>query len=79
MLWKHKAPFHIYQILDVILGRCRAILTETIPNKVTQEAKDFLEGRGLLYIDEEHLYIKLFGFDGKHFLLPRFVIDRLFV
>lgn len=27
ILWKHKAPYHMYQIHDSFLGRCIEILT----------------------------------------------------
>ena len=75
MLWNHKAPFHIYHIHDAFLGRSRAILTRTIPNRCTQVARDFLEEKGLSYLEEEYSYIKLFGFEEAPFLLPKFVID----
>ena len=48
MLWKHKAPFHIYQIHDSFLGICREILTGEVPNRITREARDFLDAKGQL-------------------------------
>ena len=79
MLWKHTAPFHIYQIHDALLGRCRAILIGTIPNRCIQEARNFLEGKGLLYLEEEYSYVRLFGYEEVPLLFPKFVIDKLFI
>ena len=61
-LWKHKALFHIYQISDVFLVRCRAIFIGDVPNRVTEEAKDFLEVKCLLFLNEEYSFPQLFGF-----------------
>ena len=75
MLWKKKIPFRIYHIHDAFFGRCRSILIITIPGIITQEAKYFLEGKGLLYLDEENSYIRLFSFDETPFLFGKFIID----
>lgn len=57
MLWKHKASFHVYQIHDSFLGRCRALLTRATLEKNTQNAKAFLERKGLFYFEKEYSYI----------------------
>lgn len=79
MLWKHKSPFHIYQIHDSFLGRCKGILTGELLDKVTQEAKDSLEGKYFLFIEEKHVYLKLYVFKGTPFLIPKFVTYGLFI
>lgn len=48
--WKHKTPFHIYHIHDAFLVRYRSILTGIVPDRATQEAKDFLKGNLVRYI-----------------------------
>lgn len=78
MLWKNKSSFHIYQIHDSFLERCITILTGEVSDRVTQETKDFLEGKDLLFLEEEHSYLRLYGFEGTPFLLLKFVIDQLF-
>jgi hypothetical protein len=78
MLWKQKEPYHMYMIYDSFLGRCREILTRDVPNRITQEARNFLDGKGKLCIEDEHTYFQLFGFEGTPFLLPKFVTNRLF-
>jgi hypothetical protein len=62
LLWKKKAPFHIYQIHDAFLERCRSILSGEIHDRVTQEEKYLLEGKGLLFFEEEYSYLRLYGF-----------------
>ena len=48
MLQKHKAQFQIYQIHNSFLGRRKTILIRTIPDRISHEAKDFMEGKGQL-------------------------------
>lgn len=79
MLWKHKAPFYIYHIQDSFLGCCREILTRTVLDRFTQEARDFLEGKGILYLKEEHSFIRLFSYEHSPIILPKFVTDRLLI
>ena len=63
MFWKHEALFHIYQIHYSLLGRCKAIPMGEIPSRVTQGTKYFLDGKVLLFIEEEHSYFKLYCFE----------------
>jgi hypothetical protein len=49
------------------------------PTRKTQEAEDFLKGKGICVHQEDHTYIKLYGYGGSPFLLPTFVCDRYFV
>lgn len=44
-----------------------------------EDAKDFLLGKGICHNEDIHTYIKLFCFEGNHFLLSQFVIDKFFV
>ena len=76
MLWKNKSQFHTYQFH---LGICRAILTSEVLNKVTRYAKEFLEEKCLFFLKEEYSYLKLYGFLGTPFLLPKFLIHRIFI
>jgi hypothetical protein len=46
---------------------------------VTGVTIDFLIGKGVCVFDEEFTYIRLFGFEGKPLLLPRFVCDIFLV
>ena len=78
-LWKHKDPFYIYEIHDSFLRRCREIITREVPKPIMQEAGDFLKEKENLYVEDEYTYFQLFGFEGMPFLLPKFVIDQLFV
>lgn len=79
MLRKHNAPFHLYQIHDSFLGISREILKREVPNKITWEARYFLDGKGHLSVEEEYTYFRLFGFKGTPFLLWIFVTNRIFV
>jgi hypothetical protein len=53
-------------------------LVGTQPLRITQEALNFLKGKGIYVYEEESTYIRLYGFEGKPFLLPNFVCDRYF-
>lgn len=77
-LWRHKAPFFIYKFYDSFLRRCKEILTGEVPTPVIKEARDFLRGKGKLYIEEENTYFQMYGFKGMPFLLPRFVTNWIF-
>ena len=74
-LWRHKAPFFVYQFYGSFLRKWREILIGEAPAPITKEAQYFFSGEGQLYIEEEHTYFWLYGFEGTPFLLPRFVID----
>ena len=78
MPWKHKVPYHTYLIHESFLGS-REILTREVPDRITQEARNFLDGKGQLYIEDEHTYFQLFGFEGTPLLLPKFVTNKIFV
>ena len=72
MLWKCKSPFHIYQIHELFLGKSREILRGEVHDRITQEAKDFLYGKAKLYLEDEHSYFPLCGFEGASlFILSR--------
>lgn len=72
-LWRHKSPFFIYQFHDAFLGRCREIFIGVAPAPITKEAKYFMRRKGQLYIEDEHTYFRMYGFEGTSFLYPRFV------
>lgn len=78
-LWKHKVPYFIYQFHDAFLRRCREIFKGESLAPVTKEAIDFLIEKWKLYIQEEHTYFRIYGFEGIPFLLPIFLTDRLFI
>ena len=71
-LWKHKAPFHIYHIHDSFMGRCREIMMGEVPNRINREARDFPNGKGQFFIEDEHISFRLFGFEGTPFFLRKF-------
>jgi hypothetical protein len=50
-----------------------------VHDKVIRKAIYFLEGKGLLFSEDEHKYFRLFGFEGTTLLLLKFVTDKLFV
>lgn len=77
MIWKHKVAFHIYQIHDAFLGYYRAILTRTVLDKFTEEVKYFLEGKGLLYLEEEYSFIRTLDYKENHILFPKFITDMV--
>jgi hypothetical protein len=79
VLWKHKAPFHFVLVQDKFVKEFQYILTGTLPTRVSQEALDFLKGKGICVYKEKSTYIRLYGFEGRPFLLPNFVSDRYFV
>jgi len=79
ILGKHKAPFHVFLIQDKFLKEFRYMLTRATPTRITQEAEDFLKGKGVCVHKEYHTYIGLYGYDGIPFLLIIFVFDRYFV
>ena len=79
MLWKHKSPFHIYHTHDAFLGCCITILTRIVLDRFTQEAKYFLKGKGLLYLEEEYSFIRLFSYEESYVLLPNFVTYKFFI
>jgi hypothetical protein len=72
VLWKHKAPFQLCLISYEFLKKFINILTGATPAKITQEAKDFLKGKGIYVFEEDSTYIRLYGFEGRPFLLPTF-------
>lgn len=74
-----QAPYLNNQFYDAFFRRCRELFTGEALTPVTKEARDFLRGKGQLYVDDEHTYFRLYGFEGTPFLFPRFVTDRLFV
>jgi hypothetical protein len=78
-LWRHKAPFFIYQFHDSFMRRCREILTRESLTPITKEAIFFLRKKDKLYIKEDHTYFGIYGFEGMPFLVPRFDTNRLFV
>jgi hypothetical protein len=47
--------------------------------RITQEVEDFLKGKGICMHEEDHSYIRLYGYEGSPFLLPTFFCDRYFV
>ena len=79
ILWKHKSPFHLYHIHDSFLKIFRKIFTREIPAPITKEARYFLNGKGLLRIEDNNTYFWLYGFEGMPFLFTNLVTDRLFV
>lgn len=46
MFWKHKEPFHIYEIHDSFSRICREILIVEVLDWITWESKDFLNEKG---------------------------------
>lgn len=64
---------------DSFLRGCREIFIGEVPATIAKEARDFLNGKGKLYIEDEHTYFWFYGFEGMPFLLPKFVIDQLFL
>lgn len=79
MLWKHKAPFHIYQVQDSFLGWCRVLLIGKIPSQITKVAKYFMARKGIYHLESEWLYVRLLCFEGSPILLPKFVTNRMLV
>jgi hypothetical protein len=79
VLWRHKAPFHFYIIQDRFLKEFRHVLTRVEPKRITQEAEEFLKGKGICIQEENHTYIQLYGCQENPLLLPIFVCDRYFV
>jgi hypothetical protein len=55
------------------------MFTGEAPTRITQEAEDFLKGKGVCVHQEDHAYIRLYGYEGSPFLLPIFARDRYFV
>jgi hypothetical protein len=57
------------------VGRFRQKLTGREPERLTLEARNFLIGR-VKYLYEEHCaYFRLYRFEGKPYLLLKFVCD----
>ena len=78
-LWKHRAPFHIYQIHDSFLKRRRYIFIGEIYVPITKEVRDFLNRNRQLYIEDKNTYFLLYCFEGMYFLLPKFVTNQFFI
>jgi hypothetical protein len=49
------------------------------PKSITQEAEDFLKGKGICIQEENHTYIRLYGCQENPLLLPIFFCDRYYV
>jgi hypothetical protein len=49
ILWKHKAPFHFYQIQDSFVRECRSMLTRMEPARVRGNHRISC-GEGSMYI-----------------------------
>jgi len=47
--------------------------------RLIRESTFFLIGKGVFEIRDEFSYIILYGFQGKPFLLPYYVYDKLFM
>ena len=78
MLWKLKAPFHIYQIHDLFMERCRAIFTREVSDRVTQEAKDFLEEKVYCFLKKKtHILEIMVLKEHLSYSLSLYVIDFL--
>jgi hypothetical protein len=49
------------------------------PSRITQEVEYFLKGKGVCVHQEDHTYIRLYGYEGRPFYPPLFVCDRYFI
>jgi hypothetical protein len=47
--------------------------------RFSRELTVFLAGKGVFENRDEFSYIRLYGFQGKPFLLPYYVCDKLFI
>jgi hypothetical protein len=54
------------------------MLTGAAPTRITQEAEDFLKGKGVCVHQQDHTYIRLYGNEGIPFLILKCVYDRYF-
>jgi hypothetical protein len=79
MLWKHKEPFIFSLIQDRFLKEFIFMLTREAPIRIIQEAEDFLKGKEVCVQQEDHTYIRPYGYEGSPFLLLIFFCDRYFV
>jgi hypothetical protein len=79
VLCKHKARFNFYIVQDNFVRQFRHMLVGAEPKRITQEAEEFLNGKGICIQEENHTYIWLYGCQENPLLLPMFVCDRYFV
>jgi hypothetical protein len=47
--------------------------------RLSNESTTFIVGKGVFKVQDEFSYIRLYGFQGKPFLLPYFVYDKFFM
>jgi hypothetical protein len=52
ILWKHKAPFHFYQIQDSFVRECRSMLIGMEPVRLIEVTIGFLVGKGVCIFEE---------------------------
>jgi hypothetical protein len=78
-LWRHKAPYHFYQVQTAFLSTFKRMIHGSSTPRLSKEATTFLVGKGVFEVQDEFNYIRLYGFQGKPFLLPYYVYDKLFM
>ena len=57
MLSKNKTWFNFYIVQDDFVRQFRHMLVGEEPKRITQEAEEFLNGKGIFIQDENHTYI----------------------
>jgi hypothetical protein len=78
VLWKHKAPFHFGLVQDKFFKEFQYIFTRKLQARVSQEALDFLKGKGICVYKDKSTYIRLYGYEGNHPFLPILLVKIIF-
>ena len=66
-----------YDICSYFMIPLQLILKNQLALRFTQEAINTLKELSDWFIDEEFSYIRIYGYEGAPYILPRYVLDRL--
>jgi hypothetical protein len=78
-LWRHKSQYNFYAIENGFMFSFKKMIHCPAASRLSLEASSFLTEKGIFETLEDFGLLRLFGFQGKPFLLPFYVSDRLFV
>jgi hypothetical protein len=78
-LWRHKSQYNFYAIENGFMFSFKKMIHGPAASRLSLEASSFLTEKGIFETLEDFGLLRLFGFQGKPFLLPFYVSDRLFV
>jgi hypothetical protein len=73
MLWRHKAPYNFYEVKNSFLSSFKKMIHGPTTSRLSLEVASFISEKGVFEAMEEFSFLRLYGFQGKPFLLPFYV------